>query len=195
MVLRLFLERPPPPQKNTWHFWRKSGYLPAGCLRHKRALVIIIICYILWKKSGTMLISQCESRVGKEKVIANEEKGRRGIERDAHFKTPSLMRRVSPRFQPNNSQKKTRGFWPDPPSFLNGPRGLCTVPKQIFCRGWCFETVTLSKEIEDIVEILAQKVCALLFEILHLFRWVTAVIYYNGQANELYWSSTMPGIS
>jgi len=64
-----------PPLKKTRDIFEKSEYLPAGCLRHKRALVIIIICYILSKKSGTMSISQCESRMGKEKVIANEEKG------------------------------------------------------------------------------------------------------------------------
>jgi len=33
-----------------------------------------------------MSISQYELRTGKEKVIANEEKGRRGHEKDAHFK-------------------------------------------------------------------------------------------------------------
>jgi len=39
-----------------------------------------------------MLISQCRSRTGKEKVIANEEKGQRGPEKDAHLKIPSLTR-------------------------------------------------------------------------------------------------------
>jgi len=56
------------------------------------------------------------------------------------LKTLSLMFRVSPRFQPENSQKIPRGLWSnplqcgltwfnkEPPSPHNGPRGLCTVP-------------------------------------------------------------------
>ena len=64
---------------------KKSWYLPAGFLRYKGTLVVIIILYILWKKYGTMLISQYELRTGKEKVAANEEnKGRRGPDKDAH---------------------------------------------------------------------------------------------------------------
>jgi len=43
-----------------------------------------------------MLISQCQSRTEKEKVIANEEKGRQGPEKDAHLNTTSLMCRLSP---------------------------------------------------------------------------------------------------
>ena len=59
-------------------------------------------------------VSQYESRTGQGKVIANEEKGRRGPEKDAHLKTPSLMCRLSPRFQPKeNSQKR--------PLFLSAP--------------------------------------------------------------------------
>jgi len=108
-------------------FLENNGYLPAGCLRHNRALAIIIMCYILWRKSGTMLISQCESRMGKEKVIANEEKGRRGHEKDANLRTASLMCRLSPRFQKKKQPKRPRGLCrtpPPPPWFdvvLQGP--------------------------------------------------------------------------
>ena len=52
-----------------------------------------------------MLMSQYESRTGKEEMIANEWKERRGPEKDARIKTPSLMCRVSPRFQPKKAKK------------------------------------------------------------------------------------------
>jgi len=44
------------------------------------------------------------SRTGKEKVIADEEKGRRGPDEDAHLKTLPLMCRVSPRFKPKTAK-------------------------------------------------------------------------------------------
>jgi len=76
-----FFERDPPMTRGILYI---NGYLTAGCLRHKQTLVIIV-CYHLWKKYGTMLISQYKWRTGKEKVIAKEEKGRRRPEKDAHL--------------------------------------------------------------------------------------------------------------
>jgi len=61
-------------------------------------------------------VSQCELRTGKENVIANEEEGQRGPEKDAHLKTPSLLCRVSPRFQPKYSKKKHVVFRRPPPT-------------------------------------------------------------------------------
>ena len=81
----------------------------------QKKLLIIIICYILWKKYGTMLITQYASRTGKEKVIANEEKGRRGPEKDAHLQTPSLMCWVSTRFQPKKQPNTITCFFVGPP--------------------------------------------------------------------------------
>jgi len=66
-----------------------------------------------------MLISQCESRTGKEKVIANEEE-RRGPEKDAHLMTPSLMCRLSPRLK--KKTKRDQVFFLGPPPLLH--RGL-----------------------------------------------------------------------
>jgi len=131
--------------KKTRFFFEKKRYLPAGCLRHKRTLVIIIICYIVWKKYGTVLIRQNQSRTGKEKVIANEENGRRGPEKDAHLKTPSLMwcvpgpTTVSAQKQPERPHVIFFvGLPPSPivvlqetPVPLNRPRSLCTVPQRI----------------------------------------------------------------
>ena len=52
---------------------------------------------------------------GKKKVIANEEKGRRGPKKDAHLKTPSLMCQLSPRFQQKKKPNRPRGFCRTPP--------------------------------------------------------------------------------
>ena len=74
--------------------------------------------------------------MGKEKVIANEEKGRRGPDKE----TASLMCRLSPRFQQKkttkNSQKDLEVFVGPPPSpdvVLEGTPPLtdhvvCVVP-------------------------------------------------------------------
>jgi len=84
-----------------------------------------------------MLISQYESRTGKEKVIANEKKGQRGPEKYAHF-VPAITT-VS---EKKTTAKKTtwflsdlplprRGltwFYKEHPLPLNEPRGLCAVP-------------------------------------------------------------------
>jgi len=139
VVLRGF-SGDPPPKKNTWHFAGKKCEFTGRFFTHKRTLIIIIICYILWKKYGTMLISQyinhsqsiSKSRTGKDKLIANEEKGRWGPDKDAHLKTPSLMCRVSPRFQ----QKKKKSAKKDHVVFCRTPfrapivvwRGLKRTP-------------------------------------------------------------------
>jgi len=61
------------------------------------------------------------SRAGKEKVIANQEKGRRGSEKDAHLKTPpSFMCRILPRFQPKQQPKNTTWFIVEPPILHRG---------------------------------------------------------------------------
>jgi len=88
----------------------------------KKTLVIIIICYILWEKYGTMFIRQYQSRIGKKKVIANEEKGRRGRGKDAHLNTPSLMCRGSHTTVSANENKKKR---------QKRQRGLCTDPNRV----------------------------------------------------------------
>ena len=59
-----------------------------------------------------MLIGVYKSRTVNEKVIADEEKERRGPKKDVHLKTPTLMYRVSPRFQP---KKRPRDFFVGPP--------------------------------------------------------------------------------
>ena len=53
--------------------------------------------------------------MGKEKVIANEEEGRRGPEKDAHLKTPSLMWWLSPRFQRKKNSQKDHVVFVGPP--------------------------------------------------------------------------------
>jgi len=70
-----------------------------------------------------MLIREYELRTGKEKMIANEKAGRRGPEKDAHLKTPSLMYRVLPRFHLKKKiRKRPRRFLSPPPPLPH--RGL-----------------------------------------------------------------------
>jgi len=85
-----------------------------------------------------------ESRMGKEKVIANDEKGRRGPEKDAHLKTLSLICRLSPRFQQKKKHPKRPRRTPPPSpdvvwrgSTRNPPPPLTDhvvcVPSPMFC--------------------------------------------------------------
>jgi len=109
-----------------------------------------LLIRIFLKKYRKMFISQYQSRTGKEKVIANEEKGRRGPEKDAYLKTNRLLCAGAGSHH-GFSQKEPKKdhvfiaffltppplslcgltwFYKQPPLPFNGPLGLCTAPKR-----------------------------------------------------------------
>jgi len=143
VVLCGFSRTPPSPsKKNTWHLKKKWVFTGRLFTSQKNVVYNYYFLYLIKERRYSVNQSVWIAD-GKEKVMANEEKGRRGPEKGVHLKTSSLTCRVSPRFQPKNSQKRQRGFLLDPPpspfvvlrgftrnrpSPLNGPRGLYTAP-------------------------------------------------------------------
>ena len=125
-----FFETPslsPPKKKTHGIFGKKYGYVPAGCLRHKRTLVIIIICYILWKIHDT---------IRRKRWLRTKRRGGGDPEKfafkDYHLLCAGSLHGFSqekPRgfYRPPSPFVVWRGFTRKPPPPLYG-RGLCTVP-------------------------------------------------------------------
>jgi len=75
VVLRSFSRTPlPTPQKPRGIFFLKKGnYRQAVYVTKEQWLSLLAIFYA--RKNGSMLISEYQSRTGKENVIVDEEKG------------------------------------------------------------------------------------------------------------------------
>jgi len=148
-------ERQPHPEKNKTKikkhvaFLKKNGYFPPGCLRHKRTLVIIVICYILWTKYGTVLSVSINIGRGKKRWYCEQRGWAARTRKSCAFKdSVSYVSGITTVSAYGNSKKRPRVPFcfcrtppptPSSPSWfdvvlhgdhlpLSGPRGLCTVP-------------------------------------------------------------------